>query len=131
MRKDISIPVVKDVFIVAVKEWDESFMSQHWNIYLINQSSDMLEAVFVVSSGFDEDRKTASLRHAFTQIAPRSFVKVEYLTEEILGFTNQFMLTYFIGNTLYDKKYEFEPYSISEKNAQPLPLIENPGVYAL
>jgi hypothetical protein len=131
MRKDIFIPEVKDVFIVAVKEWDESFLSQHWNVYLLNLSSNLLEAVLVVSSGHDEQRKTASLRHGFTQIEPQSFKKVEYITEEILGFTNHFMVTYFIGNTLYDKKYVFEPYSISEKNAQPLPLIDNPGVFAV
>lgn len=131
MRKDIEFPKVTDIYIVAVKEWDKDFLAQNWNIYLINNSNSSMEVVIVVSRGYDTDRKTATLRHALGNIAPKTSVKVEFITEEVLGFTNEFLLTYFIGDTLYDKKFVFLPHTISDTNETQIPLMDTMGVKAI
>jgi hypothetical protein len=84
MRKDIEIPVVKDIYIVAIKEWDEAFLNQSWNVYLINNSPMEMEATIVVSRGSDGDRKTATLRHGLGTIPSKTTRKVEFIAEEVL-----------------------------------------------
>ncbi|PKP25475.1 MAG: hypothetical protein CVU03_07665 [Bacteroidetes bacterium HGW-Bacteroidetes-2] len=130
MRKDIEIPEVKGVYIAAVKEWDTNFLSKSWFAYLINDSDKSLEITMVVSRGNNKNQKTATLRHAFGVISPKSFKKIELLMEEVFSFTNEFLVTYFIGETLYDKNFIFTPNSISEKNLQKIPLLDTEGVLA-
>lgn len=130
MRKDITIPKVTNIYIAAVKEWDKDFLTQSWNVHLINNSNVTMEVTLVVSRGYDLDRKTATLRHALGNVAPKTSVKVEFITEEVLGFTNEFLLTYFIEETLYDKKFTFLPHTISDKYETLIPLMEVEGVLA-
>ncbi len=42
MKKDIAIPVVKDVYIAVVKEWNEDFTANDWIVYIINDSDQLL-----------------------------------------------------------------------------------------
>lgn len=129
MKKDIIIPEVKDIHIAVVKEWDEDFSSNGWNIYLINNTREPLESVMVMSRGKHRDgRKTTTFRHAFPVVAAKSFVKVELIMENVFPFFNEFILTYFSGPILYDKTYMAEPYRIKESNFEPLPLMDMDGV---
>lgn len=130
MRKDIEIPVVKDVYVVAVKEWNDDFTSHDWNTYLINNSENNLEVVIVVSRGYDDNRKTAILRHGFGTVPSKTFQKIEMITDEVLSFTNEFMLTYFIGDRLFEKTFRFASYSINDKNAERIPLMKIEGIKA-
>lgn len=38
MKKDIIIPPVKDVYIVAIQEWNDDFMENSWYVYLLNDT---------------------------------------------------------------------------------------------
>tara|TARA_R110002072_G_scaffold174802_19_gene330587 strand:+ start:6465 stop:6860 length:396 start_codon:yes stop_codon:yes gene_type:complete len=130
MRKDIEIPEVKEIYIVAVKEWDEAFLNQSWNIYLINNSSLTMEVTIVVSRGNDGDRKTATLRHGLGILEPKTLRKVEFIAEEVLSFKNEFLLSFFANGQLYDRTFVFEPYSIKDKNLKAIPLLGKEGVLA-
>lgn len=132
MKKDISIPEVENVFLAAVQEWSDDFMEKVWNVYLINDSDFDLDSVMVVSKAFGtiegEMKKTSLLRHAFTQIPTVSVVKVEMIEKSVLELNNEFMVTYFIGNTLYDKKFTFVKGSISENTTEEVPILFVDGV---
>jgi hypothetical protein len=130
MRKDIEFPIVEQVYVAALKEWDAEFLSQSWYAYLINNSDQQLDIAMVVSRGNNTALKTATLRHAFGTIMPKSSKKIELLMEEVLTFTNEFLVTYFIEDKLYEKTFVFPPNSISEKNNQEIPLLELEGVLA-
>ncbi len=130
MRKDIEIPEVKDIYIAAIKEWDDDFLSQNWNVYLINNSQRDMEATIVVSRGSDADRKTATLRHGLGTIAAQSTRKIEFIAEEVLPFKNEFLLTFFAEGKLYDRTFVFEPGAINEGNLKPIPLLEEEAVAA-
>jgi hypothetical protein len=86
----------------------------------------------VVSKAFGtldgEMKKTSLLRHAFTQIAPVNVVKVEMVEKSVLELNNEFMVTYFIENTLYDKKFTFVKNSINETNVEEVPILFVDGV---
>ena len=132
MKKDIVIPTVENVFVAAVQEWSDDFMEKVWYIYLVNDSDFNLDGVMVVSKAFGtidgEMKKTSLLRHAFVEIPAVSVVKVEMLEKSVTTLNNEFMLTFFIGNTLYDKKFIFKANSISEKNVEEVPILFVDGV---
>ncbi|PRP67665.1 hypothetical protein [Nonlabens agnitus] len=129
MKKDIVIPVVKDVHIAVVKEWNADFSSHDWIIYLINNLKGPLESVMIMSRGKHRDgRKTSTFRHAFKVVPAKSSIKVELIMENVFPFMNEFVLTYFLGSTLYDKTFMAPPHSISEANLKDLPVMDAQGV---
>ena len=109
MKADIVIPKVENVFMAAVQEWNDDFMDKVWYVFLINDSDHDLESVMVVSKAFGTldgvMKKTSLLRHAYVKVPSVSAVKIEMIEQSVLALNNEFMVTYFIGNTLYDKKF--------------------------
>lgn len=130
MRKDIEIPTVENVHIVAAKEWDEDFTGQQWNIYLVNNREEEISTVLVMSRGKSDDKKTAILRHGLGNLGARSAAKIEFISEEVLGFTNEYLVTFFAENKLFERNFIFEPNSISEENVVLLPVMESEGILA-
>lgn len=132
MKSDIIIPEVENVFLAAVREWSDDFMEKVWYAYLVNDSDFQLDGVMVVSKAFGtldgEMKKTSLLRHAFVEIPPVSVVKIEMLEKSVLVLNNEFMTTFFIGNTLYDKKYIFKANSLNEENLEEVPILFVDGV---
>lgn len=132
MNKDIIIPVVENVFIAAVQEWSDDFMEKVWYAYLVNDSDFNLEGVMVVSKAFGtidgEMKKTSLLRHAFVEIPAVSVVKIEMIEKSVLTLNNEFMVTYFIDGTLYDKKFIFKANSINEIEMEEVPILFVDGV---
>lgn len=132
MKEDIIIPKVENVFLAAIQEWNDDFMDNVWNVYLVNDSDFDLDSVMVVSKAFGtidgEMKKTSLLRHAFTQVPTVSVVKVEMIEKSVLALNNEFMVTYFIGNTLYDKKFTFRKNMINERATEEVPHIWKNGV---
>lgn len=129
MKKDIIVPVVKDVHLAVVKEWNVDFSSHDWIIYLINNLKEPIESVMIMSRGKHRDgRKTSTFRHAFKVVPAKSALKVELIMENVFPFMNEFVLTYFLGSKLYDKTFMALPHSISEANLQQLPVMDVKGV---
>lgn len=130
MRKDIEFPEVKEIYIAAVKEWDEDFLNQSWNVYLLNNSNLTMEVTLVVSRGSKGERKTATLRHGLGILEPKNHRKVEFIAEEVLPFKNEFLLSFFANGKLYDRTFVFEPFSIKDENLKAIPLLDMEGVLA-
>ena len=132
MKSDITIPEVENVFAAAVQEWSDDFMEKVWYAYLVNDSDFQLDSVMVVSKAFGtlegEMKKTSLLRHAFPEIPAVSVVKIEMLEKSVLRLNNEFMVTYFIGNTLYDKKFIFRAQTITPDYVEEVPILFVDGV---
>ncbi|MCX6172807.1 MAG: hypothetical protein NT048_08230 [Flavobacterium sp.] len=132
MKSDILIPTVENVFLAAIQEWSDDFMDKVWNVYLVNDSDYDLDSVMVVSKAFGtldgEMKKTALLRHAFIKIPAVSVVKIEMIENKVLRLNNEFMVTYFIGGTLYDKKFIFKAQSITPDYVEEVPILFLDGV---
>ncbi|WP_306349542.1 hypothetical protein [Flavobacterium sp. '19STA2R22 D10 B1'] len=132
MKKDIIIPVVENIHIAAIQEWNDDFMEKTWYAYLVNDSDYNLESVMIVSKAYGtldgEMRKTSLLRHAFLSVEPVTAVKIELIENSVLALNNEFMVTFFIGNTLYDKKYIFKANSIDEAVVEEVPVLFKDGI---
>ncbi|MBF6608438.1 MAG: hypothetical protein ITG00_06840 [Flavobacterium sp.] len=132
MKKDIVIPKSENVLMAAVSEWSDDFMEKVWNVYLINDSDFDLDGVMVVSKAFGtvdgEMKKSSMLRHAFEKIPSVSAAKVEMIEKSLLKLNNEFMVTYFIGKTLYDRKFIFRAGSVNDNATQEIPVLFVDGV---
>lgn len=132
MKADITIPKVENVFLAAIQEWNDDFMENVWNVYLINDSDFDLESVMVVSKAFGtidgEMKKTSLLRHAFIKVPSVAAIKIEMVEKSVLALNNEFMVTYFIDNTLYDKKFTFRKNTINERATEEVPILFVNGV---
>ncbi len=135
MKADIIIPKVENVHVVAIQEWSDDFQENCWYAYLLNATNETLEMAMVVSRAYGlidgEQRNTMSLRHAFAKVEPQTAVRIEFLENNLLQLNNEFMLSYFIGNKMFDKKFIFKTNSINEKGQSDLPVIKKRGVMAV
>jgi hypothetical protein len=132
LKKDIIIPEVENVFLAAVQEWSDDFMEKVWYAYLINDSDFLIESVMIVSKAFGtidgEMKKTSLLRHAFIEVPAVSVVKIEMMEKSVLVLNNEFMVTFFIGDTLYDRKFIFKANSITPDYVEEVPILFVDGV---
>ncbi len=131
MLKDIDNPASSNVTIAAVHELNAEG-EMVWNIYIINLKEVLIDGVLVMSKGYGEidgeKRNTSTLRHFIDKIEPGNFSKIEPLPDDLLGFYNEYFLTYYIGAVLYDKKFVIEPYSINDKNTIYIEVIGQNGI---
>lgn len=130
MKKDIEIPIVKDVFVAVVHEWDKDFTGKDWNAYIINNRETAIDMVLIVSKGYFGDRKTSTMRHGIGKVEAKSFEKIEMMTEDVIQLNNEFYVTFFANDKLFEKKYIFRKNSISESKLDNIPVLENDGVLA-
>jgi hypothetical protein len=128
MKKDIQIPEVKDVYVAVVQEEHPEYKTQDWNAYIINNSDKDLETVLIVSQGYTDTKMTPPMRHTITLLPARSYAKIEYLQEKVLALNNEFKITFFEGNQMFDKTYLFRKNTINEKALQVIPLMQLKGV---
>ncbi|HKL34732.1 MAG TPA: hypothetical protein VJ899_00425 [Salegentibacter sp.] len=130
MKRDIDIPEVENVYVAAVKVYNESFKVEEWNAYLINDRDEAIEMALIVSKGYDEKKQTSVIRHKLEKLPSKSFAKIEFIQEEVLALNNQFQVTFFADGKMFEKKYLFRKNSVNEKAIREIPIIPNKGVLA-
>ena len=130
MKKDIQIPQVTDVEIAIVFEYNDIYKTDDWNVYIINKKEVDLEMVVIVSQGFAETKKTSLLRKKLDKLPANSFAKIELIQPELFKLNNQFQVTFFEGNTLYDKTFTFKANSIKEGSLRMISELKKRGIIA-
>ncbi len=132
MKKDIQIPVIENVFMAVVKEYNNEFQCDDWNAYLINDKEEALETAFIVSKGYDEDQliETSVMRKTIQKLPAKSFAKVELIQPDLFKLTNFFNVTFFVENTMYEKKYVFEKNTIKEGALRMIKQLNKEGIIA-
>ena len=128
MKKDIEIPIAKNVHVAIVHEWNDEFLEKNWNAYIINNRDTAIKLVIVVSKGYESDRKTSTMRHGLGDIPAKSYRKIEIIQDDLIAFNNEFFVTFFADDTLYEKRYIFKKNSINESNLVALPVMGLEGV---
>lgn len=114
MKEDIQIPKVTDVFMAVVKEYNPTFRTDDWNVYIINNKSIDLELVLIVSSGFDDKDNTSTMRHKIKLMPANSYAKVELIQPELFKLNNEFKVSFFANNKLFEKTFVFEKGTIKD-----------------
>ena len=134
MKKDIPILKVENIAVAVVKEWNEEKTHEVYNVYLLNLKNHLIKNTLVSSKGYGsnvitgEEIKTSTLRHFLGDVDGNSFAKIEPIVEEVFGINNEYWVSFFDNNQLYDKKYIFLAESITDENMINVPLIGKRGV---
>ncbi|WP_445733549.1 hypothetical protein [Mariniflexile sp.] len=128
MKKDIQIPKVEGVYIAIVNEFHDVYKTLDWNAYIINDKDVDLELVLIVTSGYSEEKITSTFRKKIDILPKKSYAKIEMMQEELFALNNTFKVSYFEGNSMFDKTYLFRKNTINLKALQSIPLMEVKGV---
>ncbi len=99
-----------------------------YRVYLINENDYPITNVIVNSSGFNDTQKTSTLRHFLEELQPHSIAKIELIDSDLFTLVNQFWVSYYREEKVYDKKFIFLPESITEDNFQHIEALDLEGV---
>ena len=130
MKKDIEIPIVEDVYMAITHDYNEIFKTNDWNAYLINDKEEPIEMILIVSHGFDGELKTSTMRHKLEKLPAKSGAKIELMQDEVLKLNNEFKLTFFTNNALYEKTFLFKKNSIKESALRTINILNKRGMIA-
>ena len=128
MKKDIQIPKVDGVYIAIVNEYNDIYKSQDWNAYIINDKDVDLDVVLIVTSGYSKDKTTSIFRKKLDKLPAKSYAKIELMQEALFTLNNQFKVSFFEENSMFDKTYLFRKNTINLKALQNIPLMDVKGV---
>ncbi|AQS94556.1 hypothetical protein BXQ17_10965 [Polaribacter sp. BM10] len=130
MKKDIQIPEVTGVEMAVVYEFNDIYNTNDWNIYIINNKNVDLEMMVIVSQGFSDTKTTSLLRKKLEKLPANSFAKIEFIQPELFKLNNRFQVTFFEGNTLYEKTFIFKENTIKEGALRMIDEIKKRGILA-
>ena len=128
MKKDIEIPQTDGVYMTIVHDYNNVFKTNDWNAYLINSKEEALEMILIVSQGYDGDTKTSKMRHKLAALPAKSGAKIELMQDEVLKLNNEFQLTYFIDNKLYEQTFIFKKNSIKKSALRHISILNKRGI---
>lgn len=131
MKKDINKPTVKNVTVAVAKKTNELNVDE-WSVYLINQNNFNIENTLVASTGYGETageiQKTSTLRHFLETVNANSAALIEPINEDIFHLNNEYWVSYYVDDTLYDKKFIFLPDSIKDENLTYIKELDTKGI---
>lgn len=126
MKRDIDFPKVEGVHVAVVQK------EEGWYAYLINKNNFVIENVLVSSRGYGlvegEKRETSVLRHALGNIIADAGILIEPVDPQVFILNNEYWVSYYIGNKLFDKKFVFIQGSIVEENFTSIPELQLKGI---
>ena len=117
MIKDIVVPEVKNVTLAVARAAAEK---ENWKVFLINNNDVDLNNALVSSKGYGErdgeKQNTSVLRHFFAAVPARGTALIEPIDSAVFHLNNEYWVSYYIGEQIYDKRFVFLPDTICEEN---------------
>ena len=135
MKQDISFDPVEGVSVAVVP--DEHVLTPEgpsiWQVYLLNHNPFPLRNVIVNANGYGlredgEKVRTSTLRFLFEEVPPHTAVPIEPLDSGLFHLNNQYWVSYYRGEQVFDKKFIFVPDSITADNFTHIALLDKAGV---
>ncbi len=133
MREELLGPKVENVAIAVAKQKGED-NEDIYNVYLLNLRDDIMEGIIITSKGYGENPdtgekiKTSTLRHSLEVLLPNEAARIEPIMEDVFPLANEYWISFWVEEVMYDKKFVFVPGSISEENMIDIPQLGTKGV---
>jgi len=128
MKKDITIHLVENVNLAFVFEYNPIYKTNDWYAYLINDKNVDLEMVMIISKGYDAGKETSQMRHKIDLLPALSAAKIELIQEDVLQLNNEFKITFFENNKLFEKNYILKKNTAKEDNLRVIPSLQKKGI---
>lgn len=133
MKEGLFGPKVENVGVAVVQDFNEENI-EIFNVYLLNLRDDIMEGIIITSTGYGENAntgervKTSTLRHCLEVMLPNEAAKIEPIIEDVFGLANEFLVSFWVNDVMYDKKYVFLPETISSSKMKEIPVLGKKGV---
>jgi hypothetical protein len=133
MREELFGPKVENVGVAVVQLLNEESLPEYC-VYLLNFREDIIEGIIITSTGYGENVntgekiKTSTLRHCIELLLPNEAAKIEPIMEDVFGISNEYWVSFWIDDVMYDKKFVFPPETICEKNLKPIKQLGARGI---
>jgi hypothetical protein len=133
MKKDIDFHPVTGIKLAIAREFFNSM--EEWGVYIINLNLIELNTVMITSKGYGtidgEEKKTSVLRHMIQELGPESVAKIEPIDPDLFVLNNEYWVSYYILDQIFDKKFVFKADSVKDINIQFIPELGLEGILAL
>jgi hypothetical protein len=132
MKEGLLGPTVENVGFAVVEETVEN--EKIYNVYLLNMRQDIMEGIIVTSTGYGENVntgervRTSTLRHCLEVLLPGEVAKIEPIMEDVFGLANEYWISFWVEDVMYDKKYVFLPETVSSAKMKLIPQLGFKGV---
>ena len=132
MKDELKGPKVEKVSVAIVEIMAENEKSYY--AYLLNLREDIMEGIIISSTGYGENTKTgdriktSTLRHSIEVLLPNEAARIEPIMPEVFGLSNEYWVSFWVNEVMYDKRFVFPAESISEKNMQMIEILGQKGV---
>lgn len=133
MKEGLFGPKVENVGVAVVQDFNEENI-EIFNVYLLNLRDDIMEGIIITSTGYGENAntgervKTSTLRHCLEVMLPNEAAKIEPIMEDVFGLANEFLVSFWVNDVMYDKKYVFLPETISSCKMKEIPVLGKKGI---
>jgi hypothetical protein len=129
--KDIIVPEVKNVTLAIARRLIAG-ETPEWKVYLINNNDFSIDNTLVASKGYGEKdgekQNTSILRHFLETVPAHSAALIEPIDPEVFHLNNEYWVSYYIGQQIFDKRFVFVPDTIREENMTFIKELEMEGV---
>lgn len=132
MKDELKGPKVEKVSVAIVEMMVKNEKSYY--AYLLNLREDIMEGIIVSSTGYGQNTKTgdriktSTLRHSIEVLLPNEAARIEPIMPEVFGLSNEYWVSFWVNEVMYDKRFVFPAESISEKNMQMIEILGQKGV---
>jgi len=132
MKDELKGPKVENVSVAIVEVLVEN--EKVYYAYLLNLREDIMEGIIVSTTGYGENAqtgqkiKTSTLRHCIELLLPNEAAKIEPIMPEVFGLSNEYWVSFWVNDVMYDKRFVFPAESISTKNMQMIEMLGHKGV---
>jgi len=133
MRADLLGPKVENV-AVALVELPIENAEPEYIVFLINNRDDIMEGIIVASTGYGthpttgESIKTSTLRKGIEVMMPGEAARIEPIMPDLFVITNEFWVSFWVHETMFDKRFVFEAGSINPQEFKLIPTLNAKGI---
>jgi hypothetical protein len=133
MKEELLGPKVENVGVAVIQSINEE-NEKEYTVYLISLRDDIMEGIIVASTGYGENTttgekvKTSTLRHGIEVLLPNEIAKIEPIMPEVFGLSNEYWVSFWVEEVLYDKRFVFPAESLIEENFKYLDAFKRKGV---
>lgn len=133
MREELLGPKVEKVGVAIIEQIDEEG-NRIYYAYLLNLRDDIMEGIIITSTGYGENVntgekiKTSTLRHSLEVLLPQEAAKIEPLMEDVFALSNEYWVSFWVNDVMYDKKFIFLPETITKDKMKLIPLLGEKGI---
>jgi hypothetical protein len=133
MREELLGPKVEKVGVAIIEQIDEEGNTMYY-AYLLNLRDDIMEGIIITSTGYGENVntgekiKTSTLRHSLEVLLPQEAAKIEPIMEDVFALSNEYWVSFWVNDVMYDKKFIFLPETITKDKMKPIPLLGEKGI---